>query len=286
MDRKDYYEILQVHHKAGPEVIKKAYKALAVEYHPDKHTASKKKWADERFKMISEAYEVLSDPASRSEYDLLLRSRAGDVYASDRDVEYEREAFYHIRRGLQYYERATSSGLLNSLLGRWVSDLEKTQAHLLTVISSLPDATLVEDARYYNFRALTRMCDYSTDYLESVEDEFELFLSDYPSSKWVPYVKLEMADFHVAKCLDFKRARAVLEEISGETTKEELAVACSARLSYLKEESAHRCRICGKRLLGDRACCFRCRIRGKVGEGGEYGEDVDPDELVSSGSEE
>lgn len=283
MERKDYYEILQVHHKAGPEVIKKAFKALAVEYHPDKHPASKKKWADDRFKMISEAYEVLSDPASRSEYDLLLRNRHDDAYARDRDIEYEREAFYHIRCGLRYYERATSSGLLNSLLGRWVSDLEKAQAHLLTVISSLPDATLVEDARYYNFRALTRLCDYSTDYLESVRDEFELFLSDYPSSKWVPYMQLEMVDFYVAKCLDFKRARAVLEEISGETIKEELAMACSARLSYLKEESAHRCRNCGRRLLGDTAYCCRCRIRGRVEEDGE---DVDSHELVSSRRDE
>ena len=281
MEQKDYYEILQVHHKAGPEVIKKAYKALAAEYHPDKHPTSKKKWADERFKMICEAREVLSDPASRSEYDLLLRSRAGDAHARDRDVEYEREAFYHIRCGLQYYERATTTGLLHSLLGRWVSDLEKTRAHMLTVISSLPDATLVEDARYYNFRALTRLCDYSTDYLESVKDEFELFLSDYPSSRWVPYVKLELADFYVAKCLDFERAQAVLEEVSGETINEELAMACSARLSYLKEESAHRCRNCGRSLSGNNVYCYRCRIRGKVKEDGE---DVDSDELISGRS--
>lgn len=283
MERKDYYEILQVHPKAGPEVIKKAYKALAAEYHPDKHPALKKKWADERFKIISEAHEVLSDPASRSEYDLLLRSGAGDVYARDRDVEYEREAFYHISRGLRYYERATSSGLLNSLLGRWISDLEKAQAHLLTVISSLPDATLVEDVRYYNFRALTRLCDYSTDYLESVEDEFELFLSDYPSSKWVPYVQLEMADFYVAKCLDFVRARALLEEIPGDTINGGLAAVFSARLSYLKEESAHRCRSCCRRLLGNNVYCYRCRIRGKAEENGE---DIDSDELISSISEE
>jgi len=283
LERKDYYETLQVHHKAGPEVIKKAYKTLAAEYHPDKHPASKKKWADERFKMISEAYEVLSDPASRSEYDLLLRSRAGDAYARDRDLEYEREAFYHIRCGLRYYERATSSGLLNSLLGRWVSDLEKTRAHMLTVISSLPDATLVEDARYYNFRALTRLCDYSTEYLESVNDELELFLSDYPSSKWVPHVKLEMADFYVAKCLDLEQARALLEEISGDTINEDLAMACSARLSYLKEEFAHRCRNCGRRLFGDKVYCYRCRLRGKAKEDGY---DIDSDELISSRSEE
>jgi len=280
---KDHYEILQVHHKAGPEVIGKAYKTLAVECHPDKHPASKKKWADDRFKMISEAYEVLSDPASRSEYDLLLRSRAKDEHARDRDVEYEREAFYHIRCGLRYYERATSSGLLNSLLGRWVSDLEKTRAHLLTVLSSLPDAALVEDARYYSFRAATRLCDYSTEYLESVNDEFELFLSDCPSSRWVPYMRLEMADFQFAKCFDPERARAVLEEISAEATDEELAVACSARLSYLKEESARRCGTCGRRLSGDRAYCRRCRTGGQVEENGE---DAEKGELVSGRSDE
>ena len=283
MEQKDYYEILQVHHKAGPEVIKKAYKILAAEYHPDKHHTSKKKWADERFKMICEAYEVLSDPASRSEYDLLLRSKASDAYAHDRDVEYERAAFYHLRRGLQYYERSTATGLLNSLLGRWVSDLEKTQAHLLNVISSLPDAALVEDARYYYFCALTRLCDYSPDFLESVRDEFELFLSDYPSSKWVPHIKLEMADFYVVKCFDFKQAQVVLEEIIGETMDEDLATACSARLSYLKGESARRCRYCGRRLLGNKGYCYRCRLRGKAGE--DRG-DIDSDELVSERSEE
>jgi hypothetical protein len=283
LERKDYYEILQVHYKAGPEVIKRAFKTLAAEYHPDKHPTSKKKWADERFKRICEAYEVLSDPASRSEYDLLWGSRAGEDPAIGRDVEYEREAFYHIRCGLQYYERATASGLFNSLLGRWASDLEKSRAHLLKVISSFPDATLVEDARFYNFRALARLCDYSTDYLESVKDEFELFLSDYPSSKWVPYVELEMADFYIAKCLDFKQAQAVLEEISGDTIDEGLAAVRSARLSYIKEASERRCRNCGRRLLGDKEYCYRCRARGRAKENGQ---DIDSDELISRRNEE
>ncbi|MBU4195060.1 MAG: DnaJ domain-containing protein [Actinobacteria bacterium] len=282
MEQEDYYEILQVHHKAGPEVIKRAFKALAGEYHPDKHLSSKEKWAGERFKMIREAYDVLSDPVSRSEYDLFIRTRAGEASARGRDIEYEREAFHHLRCGLQYYERSTGEGLLNSLLGRWVSDLEKSRAHLLKVISSLPDAALVEDARYYYFCVLTRLCDYSMEYFESVEDELELFLSDYPSSKWVPHIKLEMADFYVAKCLDFQQARVLLEEVIGEAMDEELISACSARLAYLEEKSAHRCGSCGRKLSGNREYCYRCCLREKVKENGE---DTDSDELVSKGSD-
>jgi hypothetical protein len=278
LGQKNYYEILQVHHKAGPKVIKRAFKTLAAEYHPDKHPSSKKKWADENFKLICEAYEVLSDEVSRSDYDLLLRTRGMEASAIDHDIEYEREAFYHLRRGLMHYERAIGSGLLYSLLGKWDSDLEKSRAHLLKVISSLPDATLVEDARFYYFRVLTRLCDYSGEYIESVKDEYELFLSDYPSSDWVPRAKLEMSDFYVAKCMDFKQALAVLQTVVGETVSEELASLCSARIFYLEEGLARRCEYCGRRLLVNKGICYRCRTKG--GLKGD-GEDIDPDEMVS-----
>ena len=73
---KDYYAILGVPRNATPEEIKEAYWRLAKEYHPDKNPSPK---AEERFKLINEAYQVLSDPAKRAEYDALydmLMSRA------------------------------------------------------------------------------------------------------------------------------------------------------------------------------------------------------------------
>jgi len=75
MDYKDYYKILGVDRKAGDEEIRKAYRKLAKQYHPDYNPDNKQ--AEERFKEINEAYEVLSDPKKRSYYD-----RVGTDYSS------------------------------------------------------------------------------------------------------------------------------------------------------------------------------------------------------------
>src|SRR5438067_2564858 len=66
--KRDYYEVLGVAKTAGDEEIKRAYRRLAMKYHPDRADGDKSE-AEIRFKECAEAYEVLSDPAKRKRYD-------------------------------------------------------------------------------------------------------------------------------------------------------------------------------------------------------------------------
>ncbi len=67
MTKRDYYEVLGVERSAGLEEIKKAYRKMAVKYHPDKNPGDKT--AEEKFKEVGEAYEVLCDEQKRAAYD-------------------------------------------------------------------------------------------------------------------------------------------------------------------------------------------------------------------------
>src|SRR5574344_480279 len=67
MDKRDYYEVLGVSKSATSDEIKKAYRKLAIKYHPDKNPGDKA--AEEKFKEAAEAYDVLRDGEKRAQYD-------------------------------------------------------------------------------------------------------------------------------------------------------------------------------------------------------------------------
>src|SRR5712692_2844839 len=68
---RDYYEVLGVPRDATAKAIRDAYRKLARQYHPDLQDTPSKKAAEEKFKEINEAYEVLGDPEKRKKYDQL-----------------------------------------------------------------------------------------------------------------------------------------------------------------------------------------------------------------------
>jgi len=81
---KDYYQVLGIPRNASAEEIKKAYRKLAMQYHPDRNPG-KEKWANDKFKEINEAFSVLGDPEKRKRYDRFGTAEGiniGDVFSS------------------------------------------------------------------------------------------------------------------------------------------------------------------------------------------------------------
>ncbi|MFA5115018.1 MAG: molecular chaperone DnaJ [Candidatus Omnitrophota bacterium] len=81
--KRDYYEILGVKKSASLDEIRKAYRELALRYHPDRVPAEQKKEAEEKFKEISESYAVLSDSQKRALYDQYGHSGIDQRYAQE-----------------------------------------------------------------------------------------------------------------------------------------------------------------------------------------------------------
>lgn len=79
----DYYKILEVDPEASKEVIDKAYKALSLKYHPDKHPEERKEAATQKWLEMRKAYEILSDDKERAAYDVMRKRAAIDLFLNE-----------------------------------------------------------------------------------------------------------------------------------------------------------------------------------------------------------
>ena len=123
---KDYYEILFVSRDCSQEDIKKAFRKMALKYHPDRNKGNTE--AEKKFKEAASAYEILGDPKKRAQYDQFghagVNSRFGqagfhdihDIFSSFRDI-FEGGDFFGGGFNSFFGERAFSSGMKNSIRG-------------------------------------------------------------------------------------------------------------------------------------------------------------------------
>jgi curved DNA-binding protein len=116
---RDYYEVLGVRRTAKAEDIKRAYRRLARQHHPDLQPAAERARAAERFKEINEAYEVLSDPDKRAKYDALGPNwRNGADFTPPPGTEWQPPAGGGRARTVEWEDLGDFSDFFASLFGR------------------------------------------------------------------------------------------------------------------------------------------------------------------------
>lgn len=105
MEFQDYYKVLGVDRNAGADGIKKAYRKLALKWHPDRHKEEEKADAEQQFKRIAEAYEVLSDPDKRNRYDRFGQNwKEGDAFPNSDESGMSPEEFDRSFGGADFSE--------------------------------------------------------------------------------------------------------------------------------------------------------------------------------------
>jgi curved DNA-binding protein len=122
MEYKDYYKILGVERGASQEEIKKAYRKLAMKYHPDRNPGDKK--AEDKFKEINEANEALGDPTKRSRYDQLGESYSQWQQQGGKPNNFNWDAWFASQGGQpgQAGRRGMNADDLNGMFGEDFSD--------------------------------------------------------------------------------------------------------------------------------------------------------------------
>ena len=138
--RPDYYEILQISPSAEPETVHRVYRLLAQRFHPD----NKETGNDRRFRELTEAYHVVSDPEKRAEYDVAYQNQQQQRFklvetGADADNDYNTEQALRLtmlevlytRRRVEPRDPAMTPLDLEALIGRAREQLEFTTWYLL-----------------------------------------------------------------------------------------------------------------------------------------------------------
>lgn len=156
---KDYYKILEVDRNASQEVIEKAYKTLVKKYHPDLQPKDKLFFAESKMKNIIEAYEVLSNPESRENY---------DNYYNNKKTNYKQQNDSEIYKNL--YTQ-------NQHLEDEVKKLKKEKKEQQKIINRIPVVKELDFKSYINIIGNALYNETKKDKIEKRKDLIALLLT-------------------------------------------------------------------------------------------------------------
>lgn len=151
---KNYYEILEVDKKASSEIIKKSYSTLAKKYHPDLQPEDMKQDAEEKFKLINEAYEVLSDSEKRKSYDASLSENM-----------ISKEEYNSI-----YMENQKLKGIINEMQKEYSQNNFSSYNNQGENVNHLEDTKTSQQQNYSNESISNMQQDYYNEYMNNIEE--------------------------------------------------------------------------------------------------------------------
>lgn len=151
---KNYYEILEVDKKASSEIIKKSYSTLAKKYHPDLQPEDMKQTAEEKFKLINEAYEILSNPEKRKSYDSLLMENM-----------ISKEEYDSI-----YMENQKLKDIINEMQREYFQNNSSSYHNQEENVNHFEDAKSDQQQNYSNESINNMQQDYYNEYMNNIEE--------------------------------------------------------------------------------------------------------------------
>jgi len=179
MEYTDYYKILGVSKTASQDDIKKAFKKLAIKYHPDKNPNNKE--AEKRFKEINEAYQVLSDPEKRKQYDLLGDNwQQYSNYTSAANQSAGGQQYYYNTAGASGFDFSDIFGDLFNTKKTTSSQYSNKRVNKKTYVSGFSDFfnTFFGDSGLFNQKDANYYTDNSNEDDVEFETSIELTLSE------------------------------------------------------------------------------------------------------------